>query len=203
MTHLSATELAGRLNVSKPRISQYVAEGKLDGCFIGDGRARRFDLERVKTALNRTLDPGQMLGNGAETKRALRDAAPSQKPAAPKTDRELARNDPDRYELARTQVAEEDARRRRRDNERDEGRWVLAEDVQRHTARILAQEIAQIESFLRDASRALADTLGVDARAARKILMDQWRAHRALRSGAASDMAEAAIMTDAELEADA
>lgn len=203
MPNLNATELAARLDVSKARISQYVSEGKLDGCFTGEGRSRRFDLAKVSAALGRRLDRGQMLGNGADTRKALREIelgmpAPAR---AQKPDTALPVSDPDRYELARILNAEEDARRKRRDNERDEGRWVLAEEVSRHTARAMGQEIAQFETALRDGARAVADQLGVDFREVRKILMDQWRQHRADRTGQLQQDAKAAPMVEAEIEA--
>ena len=47
---VNATTLAQRLGVSKARISQYVAQGTLAGCFTGEGRARRFDLDLVQKA---------------------------------------------------------------------------------------------------------------------------------------------------------
>ena len=72
MTLLNSGDLAKALNVSKGRVSQYVSEGKLAGCFTGDGRARRFDLGKAATALGRQLDPGQMMGNGAGTRAAIR-----------------------------------------------------------------------------------------------------------------------------------
>lgn len=204
MPELNATELAARLDVSKARISQYVSEGKLDGCFSGDGRSRRFDLDKVQAALGKALHPGQMLGNGAATRRALRDlvdddAAPMPAPPKPpKSGSALDPRDPDRYELARILNAEEDARRKRRDNERDEGRWVMAEEVQRQTARAMAQEVAQFETVLRDAARAVADRFGLDFREVRKVLMDQWRDHRGSRSALLVEGADAAAMTDTE-----
>lgn len=207
MANLNATELATKLDLSKARISQYVSSGKLDGCYTGDGRARRFDLDKVKTALGKNLDLGQMTGNGLTTRRALRaltddDAQPQ--PAAPrKTDGELAPRDPDRLELAKIQSAEEDARRKRRDNERDEGRWVLAEEVERHTARALAQEIGRFELVLRDGARLIADRMGVDYRSARAALMETWRDHRTARAPQLAADAEAAPMTDAERAAQA
>ena len=206
MGSLTATELAARFGISRARVSQYVSEGKLAGCFSGEGRARRFDIERVTAALGRRLDPGQMLGNGAATRRALREAdeaGPGETPARPvvRDSAPLPANDPDRYELARILNAEEDARRKRRDNERDEGRWVLAEEVQRHSARALAQEIAQFESVLRDGARVVADTLGVDFREVRKLLLDQWRSHRAAQAASLSAQAETAEMSEAELNA--
>ena len=200
---LNATQLADRLGVSKARVSQWVSEGKLAGCFQGDGRARRFDPTMVQKALSRGLDPGQMMGNGAATRKNLRDVDGDDAGPRPalKSGAALAPNDPDRYELARILSAEEDARRKRRDNERDEGRWVLAEEVERHTARALAREIGQFEVVLRDGARAVADILGVDFREVRKVLMDQWRTHRASRRDALSVEALAGTMSDVESEA--
>lgn len=202
MGDLNATELATKLDLSKARISQYVSSGKLDGCFTGDGRARRFDLVKVKAALGKNLDLGQMTGNGLTTRRALRtlsdDDTPPPALAPRKTDGEMDRRDPDRLELATLQIKEEEARRRRRDNERDEGRWVLAEEVERHTARALSQEIGRFELVLRDGARLIADRLGVDYRSARALLMETWRDHRAARTPQLVADAEAAPLSDAE-----
>ena len=130
---LTATELAGVLDLSKGRISQLVSGGQLKGCYSGDGRHRRFDLAKVAAALGRRLDPGQMLGNGAKTSEALaripaadpapsppQDPAPAPPPAGLGAT-ELPSRDPSRYELAKTLKAEEDARTARRRNSEAEG----------------------------------------------------------------------------------
>jgi len=205
MAGLNTTELAARLAVSKARISQYVSEGKLNGCFTGDGRGRRFDLDKVAQALGRKLHPGQMLGNGSATRDALRDLGNDDVPAvAPRlrSDAPLPLNDTDRYEMARTLKAEEEARRLRRQNMAEEGTWVLAEEVERHTARAMTQEIAQFETMLRDAARAVADQFGLDFRSVRKVLMDEWRRYRADRSAQIGGQAHGTAMTDEEQEAD-
>lgn len=217
MTGLNTTELAARLAVSKARVSQYVSEGKLAGCYVGDGRSRRFDLEKVARALGRNLHPGQMLGNGAATREALRrigdggdlGSAPTSTSArsggpsvGDRFDGELPVSDAARYEMARTLKAEEEARRLRRQNMAEEGTWVLAEEVERRTARVMAQELAQFETMLRDAARAVADEMGVDARAVRKVLTDQWRAYRASRSAEVTGLAARADMTGDEKGSD-
>lgn len=205
MAELNATELAARLDLSKARISQYVSEGKLEGCYRGEGRSRRFDLAKVAHALGKGLDAGQMLGNGSETKRVIRELVTSPEAAAPRTalksDAILPPHDLDRYELARIQNAEEDARRKRRDNERDEGRWVLAEEAQRNAAKALTREIAQFETVLRDGARAIADRFGCDYREVRAVLIDQWRQYRDTRSDELEAQAADAAMTPAEEEA--
>lgn len=198
---VNATTLAQRLGVSKARISQYVAQGTLAGCFTGEGRARRFDLDLVQKALHQRLDPGQMLGNGAGTRAALRDLDAPTPRTAPRADSLLEPRDPDRYELARILNAEEDARRKRRDNERDEGRWVLADEVERSSRKALAREIGRFEAVLKDGARAVADRLGVDYREVRQILMAEWRTYRTTRARQIRDAADAVQMSDAEREA--
>ena len=104
--------------------------------------------------------------------------------------------------MARTLKAEEEARRLRRQNMAEEGSWVLAEEVQRHTARAMSLEIAQFETVIRDAARGVADAFGVDFRSVRKVMMDEWRRYRAARADAVSLEAQSMAMTAAEHEDD-
>lgn len=211
---LNAKDLADRLGLSKARVSQYVAQGKLVGCFTGEGRARRFDVAKVAEALGHRLDLGQMMGNGAETRRAIKIAAaeptapaaieiPHTLAPAPQLSRTFSEpRELDRYEEAKIQSAEQDARRKTRDNARDEGRWVLAEEVQRSTASLMAAEVAKFESVIREGARAVADHFGIDYREVRQILMQQWRSHRGDAAAQLGAQADAAEMSEAEKEAD-
>lgn len=202
MSSLSTTELANRLNLSKGRISQYVSEGKLDGCYQGEGRARRFDLDKVTTALGRKLDKGQMLGNGLATRRAIRSLQSDQPEfPAPRREGRLPEGDPDELEIVKLAKANEELRRLRRDNAVADGAYVLASEVERETAKAIRAEIARFETLLRDGARAIADQLGVDFKAARKILTDLFRAHRSGRVDQLVGEAAAAL-TAAEAEAD-
>jgi transcriptional regulator with XRE-family HTH domain len=207
MTQVNATELAKVLGLTKGRISQYVSSGQLDGCFTGTGRARRFDLAASARALNRRLDKGQLMGNGATTRKRLRDiedsdqgqALPQARPASPPQESgQLGGEDPDRYELARTLKAEEEARRLRRQNAEAEGHFVLASEVQAQVARQIGQEIAEVETMLRDAARRVADDFGVDYREVRQLLVQTWRAHRGQRATTGAAQADAAALSDAE-----
>ena len=207
---LNNRDLARTIGVTPGRISQYVSAGKLAGCYQGDGTARRFDLEKVCAALGRTLDPGQMLGNGASTKERLRSIltdvpevpAPKVAAPAPRESGELPMTDSARYDMARTQKAEEEARRLRRQNQEAEGHYVLASEAAHQTARLIAQEIAEVEAVLRDGARHVADRLGVDFKAVRQILVEAWRGHRAKRSEQLDAQAVDAGMTEAEVEGD-
>lgn len=209
---VNAAGLAEVLGVSRARVSQYVAQGRLDGCFTGAGTDRRFDVAAVASRLNRVLHPGQMLGEGAATRGRLREllTGPAEVPASARPadpvrlrdGAELPAGDLDRYELARTQKAEEEARRLRRQNLEAEGTFVLASAVEAQVAKLLAQEVAEMEAALRDGARKVADELGVDFKCARRLLVDVWRAHRATRAAALAGQAEAADMADDETAAD-
>ncbi|MCB1341091.1 MAG: hypothetical protein KDK24_08500 [Pseudooceanicola sp.] len=208
MAHLTASQLAAELNLSKGRISQLVADGRLDACYSGEGRGRRFDLQACADALNRKLDPGQMLGNGAATKQRLAAvrADETDEDADPiRPDRPgdvLTPRDPDRYELARIQKVEEEARKLRRSNAEAEGTVVLAASVSRQVAQQISQEIAEFETVLREAARRIADRLGVDYRTARQIMVETWREHRGARTEALAARASSARMDDEERAAD-
>lgn len=205
MASVNATELAAKLDVSRARISQYVTEGKLEGCYQGDGRNRRFDLGKVAEALGRRLDQGQRLGNGADTQRALSsldDEASVKRLTGGSGAQGLPAEDDDRYKLARTLKAEEEARRLRRQNAQDDGLYVLADAVALQVRRQIGQEVAEFESVMRDAARRAADELGVDFKTVRAILTECWRAHRAKRSEALQAVAASAKMTANETEQD-
>ncbi len=205
MTQLNLTALAEQLNVTKGRVSQYVGEGKLDGCFVGAGRQRRFDLAACAKALGKNLDPGQMMGNGGATRKAITAISKTGKVSRadhPGGASGLKPGDDDGYQMARTQKAVEEARRMRRQNAEAEGVYVLASEVALQTKRLLAQEIAEFESVLRDGARQIADELGVDFKTARSILIGKWRDHRGNRTKKLQSDAVVAQATDAEKTAD-
>jgi hypothetical protein len=200
MPSVTATKLAGELGLSKGRISQMVSSGQLEGCFTGEGRARRFDLGKVAAVLGQRLDPGQSMGNGAATKAALdllkQDGEGTPTPTNGAT--RLAPGDGDGYHLARTQKAFEETRKLRRQNAEAEGLYVLAAEAQLEVKRLLSQEVAEFEQVLRDGARAIADELNVDFKTARKILVDKFRAHRDRRARALASEASEAELSETE-----
>ena len=202
MNGLKAVELAGKMNLSRGRISQMVKDGVLDGCFAGTGRRRRFDLDKCLAAYQ-GLDPGQRLGNGAKTHKAIEKLEP-QPGNVPRGGgaQKLPPDDDDGYLLARTEKAVEEVRKLRRVNAEAEGAYVLASEVEPQTRKLLRQEITEMEMVLRDGARHIADELGVDFKEVRKILIDQWRAHRAHRDATLTRKAEEMALTATEAEAD-
>ncbi len=209
MQQLNLTETAAALQLTKARISQLVSDGRLAGCYQGEGRARRFDLPKVAEALGRRLDPGQRLGNGAKTQTAVKAIQASNpdavRPAEPKPDSKPAPAEtaPTEYELARTRTALATAREAELRIAVKEGTYVLASAVANEVAGQMAQEIATIESqVLRAGARAIADENGLDFRAVHATLKATWRAYREKRRDAKSAEAEAAEMSDEEQERD-
>jgi hypothetical protein len=204
MSGLTTTQLAERLNLTKGRISQLVKAGDLDGCYHGEGRNRRFDLAKAAEKLKRNLDPGQMLGNGAKTKKqieaVLTGEASDQR--ASTGARVLDHGDVSRYELARIQNAEEDLRRKRRESAAAEGTMVLVSEVQQQIGRIVSQEIAEFEAVMREAAIVLADLYGLEARAVRQVLLNEWRNHREARRDALKEEAQNTDLSEAEKAAD-
>ncbi|SDX90098.1 hypothetical protein SAMN05444336_112107 [Albimonas donghaensis] len=201
MTTVNASGLAKALDVSPGRISQYVREGKLDGCYAGEGRARRFDLAKCAEALGRTLDQGQLMGNGAGTARALRDLAdlePSDgegrgAPAIPRSDPAA-----DRYQRARAEMAEMKATEGRLKLAELEGRYVLASQAELEIRRALAAEVAEFETVLRTAAQQVAAEHGLDAPTVRAVLVKAWREHRQRRADLAAAQAAGAEFADVE-----
>ena len=200
---LTASQLAAALGVSRPRISQLVSERKLDGCFAGDGRARRFDLEKCIAALDRQLDPGQQMGNGAAAAGRRREVARGAEPrissgASDQMTLPASSAGGDRYQVARAELAETRAVRERMALAELEGRYVLAADVELATRRAIAAEVAEFEGVLRLAAAAIAAEHGLEARFVRASLLKQWRAHRATRAEAARLASESAAPSDEE-----
>lgn len=195
---VTGSELARKLGVTRGRVSQWVAEGKLDGCFKGAGHQRRFDPEAAAAALNRSLDQGQQLGNGAASRAAR--AALAQGEAKP-TDGLLPIGDEHDYQLHRAAKVREEVRRLARQNALEEGTAVLAAEAARETARALQQEIASVDAWVNDAARRLADELGIDYLQARATLRASWRDHREARAAALRTQAASATETAAETEA--
>ena len=66
---VSKGEFATLIGVSPGRVSQYLAEGKITPAALqGVGRNARIIVEQAKSDLRLTLDVGQRLGNGIDTR---------------------------------------------------------------------------------------------------------------------------------------
>lgn len=209
MGGVTAARLAEILGVSRGRVSQLVSEGKLDGCYAGEGRARRFDVHKCAQALDRKLDLGQRMGNGAGTADAIQRlrAATDMEAVEPGSALPRAADgdaDANRYQRARAELAEARALKERLNLAATEGRYVLASEVELSTKRAIAAEIAEMEAFVRQAAERIAVEHELPAAEVKATLRGLWRAHRERRSRSAAEAADQAGYAEterAELEA--
>jgi len=104
--------------------------------------------------------------------------------------------------MARIELAEEQARKAKRQNAEAEGLYVLRSSVEMQVVRQIAQEVAQVDTMLREGAMRVADDLGVDYKRVRQVLLQCWREHRTSRSSAAARVTEIATLTDAEADED-
>lgn len=66
---VSKGEFAALIGVTPGRVSQYLAEGKISAAALhGVGRSAKIIVEKAKADLRLTLDVGQRLGNGIDTR---------------------------------------------------------------------------------------------------------------------------------------
>lgn len=200
-TH-TAKELAGALSVSKSRVSQMVAEGKLAGCFTGEGRQRRFDPVKAARALNMTTDFGQSLGNGSAGRAARAEILGGTPPDA-KPDTVLPRHDPDTAALLQEQIKAEDLKTKRRRNAQEDGTAILASAAAAQITAAIAQINADIAQMLNQAARTIADEFDVDFSAAKATLKRVHREHREKQAALAAKRAGAATFTSDEKAANA
>ena len=182
---LNTTTIAERLGYHKSRISQLVANGTLDGCFEGDGRRRRFDLELVTKRLNGEIHPGQAMGNGSEQaarRRDLLDGVPIAPEVEAKSDGSLPRDDQDRYRLAKLAISEEDLKKRRRENALADGTAVYRREVERNVGKMIGAEVVAFENTLRGMARMIADQFDLDFKSVNSVCKQIARDYRIERS---------------------
>ena len=63
------------------------------------------------------------------------------------------------------------------------------------------QEIMEVETYIRDTARLVADQMGVDFKLVRQVMLDAWRKHRGARAEQLTEQAEKAEMSPTEREA--
>lgn len=81
---VSKGEYARLKNVTPGRVSQWISEGKLTSdAFDGEGRRARVRVAVADAQLRRSLDIGQMTGNGLETRLGSEPVAFAPRPEGP------------------------------------------------------------------------------------------------------------------------
>jgi hypothetical protein len=179
---VSKSQFAALINVSQGRVSQYIAAGKLKGdALTGEGRDQKIVVDAACRQLKRSLDIGQRLGNGIDTRLDLTPPAmaPSASQAKPAPAVEPA--DPVEEQIKRARLAQiEFANRKAAEDEAARsGRLTDAESCRLEMGRLGAQIVNVYEGSLAEIASAFAAKFQVPQRDALHLLRSEIRKVRA------------------------
>lgn len=160
---VSKAEFAKLVNLSPGRVSQLITAGKLKGALVGDGRSARVDVDKARDALKLRLDPGQRLGNGAETR--------------------LGEDTSDDLDLklkqAKLAQAEAGNRRAREDELTRRGVYVRAEHASAEAGKLASTILQMFEGGLTDVAAEIAAEFKLTARDVTHLMRKRFRDVRA------------------------
>ena len=133
--------------VSQPRVSQWLAEGKISGdAIVGSGPKARIRVAVAQKQLRRNLDASQHLGANGRARVASGD------------DDGTVEDDIKRARLEQLSLANEHARAVR---EAEAGRYVLVTGVQQEMGRIAGRMVGMFEGSLGELATAVAGKFNV------------------------------------------
>jgi hypothetical protein len=157
---LSKSEFAGRVGLSRARVSQLLTEGKISGDALeGEGRSARIVVDRALQQLKINLDVAQHAGmNG---KAQLGKGAPALRAAAPDDD------ETSQIRAEKLRQAQLTTIRMQRDEQEASRRYVLAEELEVRVSGAASRLLQMVEASLPAlAARLSAACPGVDTRTA-------------------------------------
>lgn len=190
-------EFAGLIGVTPGRVSQMIAAGKIGRAALdGEGRKARIIVERALADLKLSLDVNQSLGaNGLRTRLGGEDV-----PARATVDIPLSEDDRRRDALLAEKLRQAQLQtvKMQRDEQLQQGRYVIAEDLQRAVAETNARLIQSIEASL----PGLADQIAAEiAGADRRMITHHLRvAFRRVRERLAAGIADEATTLPETIE---
>jgi DNA-binding transcriptional regulator YdaS (Cro superfamily) len=196
---VSKSEFARLVNVSPPRVSQWIEGGKISGeALVGEGRSARIRAAVACAQLKRELDLSQRLGNGITTRLEL----PAPPPAAASSSSSPALQplaDPIEEQLKREKLEEWQRKNRiaARQEAESSGRLTDAELAQQLIGRAVAKTVGIYEAGLSDMAEALAAYCDKPKREILQILQQE---DRKLRANAAADLRRQALEVPELLE---
>lgn len=206
---VSKGEFAALIGVSAGRVSQYLAEGKITPAALdGIGRNARIIVEQAKLDLRLTLDVGQRLGNGIDTR--LDPSAPIMAPVQGQATGERSAGFVDAgggmpgagagmlpssgidYQIKQEKL--EQARRANRNaavnDARDRGQLIETEASRAEMTRVAAALMDVFDGGLNDMASAVAAAFQLPQRDVKHLMR---REFRKLREKAAEQMRKKAI----------
>ena len=163
--------------VSQPRVSQWLAEGKISGdAIVGSGRKARIRVAVAQKQLRRNLDASQHLGANGRARVASGD------------DDGTVEDDIKRARLEQLSLANEHARAVR---EAEAGRYVLVTGVQQEMGRIAGRMVGMFEGSLGELATAVAGKFNVPARDVLHVLRTTFHTIRERTAKTESGIAKA------------
>lgn len=154
MTLMSKGDFAQHINVSKGRVSQYLAAGIIGPeCLDGQGRSARIIVERAVEQIRQRRDIGQSLGNGLGTRLDLDE------PPEPEAPRGLSPKSPTIDDEIKAQRLERERRQNVRGRIEDAerlGQLVPALQVRAEMAKLARQVDDANAAMLADFASAIA-----------------------------------------------
>ena len=175
LTIVTKSEFARHRGVAPSRVTALIKTGRLHSdALVGDGRDQRIVLQIAEQQLT-VQDPVKVL---AAQMRADRPATVTA--AAPPTvaSRPVEDDATSRYNRARAEEAEMRVARERERRAAEKGRWIRTEEARQLAGRAQAEVIDTVEAWIYDASVAVADAAGCDARTVEVAMREAWRTHR-------------------------
>jgi hypothetical protein len=174
--------------VSQPRVSQWLAEGKISGdAIVGSGPKARIRVAVAQKQLRRNLDASQHLGANGRARVASGD------------DDGTVEDDIKRARLEQLSLANEHARAVR---EAEAGRYVLVTGVQQEMGRIAGRMVGMFEGSLGELAMAVAGKFNVPARDVLHVLRATFRVIRERTAKTESGIAKALPATVEDVEMD-
>lgn len=167
-------ELCG---VSAGRVSQWIAEGKIKPSSLqGEGRAAQVIVAKAQHDLRRSLDIGQRLGNGIETRleqpaQAPASQAPQAAPFAPSVEDRIKDEKLKAVQFSNRRAAEEERARA--------GLYMRSTDAQQQMVRVASMTLKIFEGGLADLANELAARFEIPQRDALHVLRTRFREVRA------------------------
>jgi hypothetical protein len=175
-------------NVTPSRVSQWIADGKIDGAaLVGEGRNAQIAVAIADQQLRDRLDLSQRLGNGLST-RLTPDADPDGSSS------NVIRFDPIEEQLKREKLeaVQRENRKRAEEEAARTGRYVLAQAASAQMAKIAGWTWTVVDGALPEIASAIASKFSLPQRDALHLLRNEIRSMR--QRAAATARAAAAEM---------
>lgn len=214
---ITKSEFARRRNVTPGRVSQWIAEGKIDGdALVGEGREQRINETAAVAQLLARLDTSQRLGNGFGTRLGApapvppspAAALPPQQVGVPAANEEDCRKGnvaagapssqaaapSDRIDEQLKQAKLEQVQRANRVAAEAElaraGRYVLADQARAERVKFARDVLVTVEGGMQDIADRIAAAFGLPARDVLHLVRKEFRAVRERIAASARARAE-------------